>query len=613
MRQYVDTLQDVQGNALVGAQVLVQNYVGGANATIYSDNAGTMPILTSTVTTGADGQFNFFCQGGYYNLVMSKNATVFKTQSPVSIFDGYPTIPPETAAGVTPTYFYFPPGDSRRYGVTGDGHTDDTAALNNLHKAVVQAELAGTYYPGTYLISSPVVISNPAGHGFSMLGPSSSSCIFAAAATFSGGTAALQYKGSATPDQFRLGGFSIQPNGAVTPGTATVGLLIGDPTTPTVGVFGYNFSTLQDIEVSNFTTLYRYTNARQVVSNNCAGWDLLGTVVTAVLIDQGSGSTPSTSSDLVFNSCQYVTTTAANNTCVAINSTVGPYNNSTGVGIVAGIKFQDCDFYAGQTVIAVTASNSSWVTDIWFTSGCQIDQQCATAMQFTSLNAGANIQNIHIIDMFINKTTTSGIAFASTGTGGALQNIWVENNWIVNAQANAISFFGPACFDLHVNNNSIVDCNSTSGRAIEFNNCTRISCSGNRAVSALLGQKPLWLIGFDAGCTDIYASGNDGVGMVLSGATIIDQSGAIANKTIVNNPGYNPIPSAAIAVTASPFTYTNNTGAPVVVYVEGGTVSNVSVGGFTTAAATNTSATVPQGASAVVIYSAAPTMGALGL
>lgn len=91
MKQYIDTLQDVQGNALVGATVLVQNYLGGGNASIFSDN-GLTPIATSTVVTGSDGQFSFFVADGDYNLVMSKNSTVFKTQSPVSIFDGTPQI-----------------------------------------------------------------------------------------------------------------------------------------------------------------------------------------------------------------------------------------------------------------------------------------------------------------------------------------------------------------------------------------------------------------------------------------------------------------------------------------------------------------------------------------
>jgi len=35
----------------------------------------------------------------------------------------------EVTAGVTPTYYYYPPGDVRRYGAVLDGVTDDTAAL----------------------------------------------------------------------------------------------------------------------------------------------------------------------------------------------------------------------------------------------------------------------------------------------------------------------------------------------------------------------------------------------------------------------------------------------------------------------------------------------------
>lgn len=91
MRQYIDTLQDVNGNALVGASVLVQNFIGGANASIFSDN-GLTPIVTATVAAGADGQFSFYAADGDYNLVMSKNATIFKTQSPVTLFDGTPQL-----------------------------------------------------------------------------------------------------------------------------------------------------------------------------------------------------------------------------------------------------------------------------------------------------------------------------------------------------------------------------------------------------------------------------------------------------------------------------------------------------------------------------------------
>jgi hypothetical protein len=55
MLQYFDTLTDISGNALVGATVLVKNYIGGANANIYLDN-GLTPIGTSTVTSGVDNR-----------------------------------------------------------------------------------------------------------------------------------------------------------------------------------------------------------------------------------------------------------------------------------------------------------------------------------------------------------------------------------------------------------------------------------------------------------------------------------------------------------------------------------------------------------------------------
>jgi hypothetical protein len=102
MRQYIDVVQDVQGNALVGVSILVQNYVGGGNASIYSDN-GLTPIANSTVTSGSDGSFSFFAADGDYNLVFSKNSTVYKTQSPVSIFDGTPQIT-YTDTGTANTY-----------------------------------------------------------------------------------------------------------------------------------------------------------------------------------------------------------------------------------------------------------------------------------------------------------------------------------------------------------------------------------------------------------------------------------------------------------------------------------------------------------------------------
>lgn len=115
-------------------------------------------------------------------------------------------------------------------------------------------------------------------------------------------------------------------------------------------------------------------------------------------------------------------------------------------------------------------------------------------------------------------------------------------------------------------------------------------------------------INLSSGVTNVNIVGNDLTG---NGSGLVDNTGAIT-KVIKGNLGYNPIASTSITVTASPFTYTNNTGDTVNVFVTGGTVSSVTLGGNTVAAATNTVVPVPQGASVVVTYSSAPTMTYIG-
>lgn len=88
MRQYIDLLQDLNGNAIAtGGTVTVRTYPAGTLASIFSDN-GLTPILTSIVSTDSTGQFTFFVADGDYTLQLQKNGLTYKTQSPVSIFDG---------------------------------------------------------------------------------------------------------------------------------------------------------------------------------------------------------------------------------------------------------------------------------------------------------------------------------------------------------------------------------------------------------------------------------------------------------------------------------------------------------------------------------------------
>jgi hypothetical protein len=62
---------------------------------------------------------------------------------------GWPITAAETAATVTPTAYQYPPGDVRRYGATGDGSTDDSAALQNAIDACEGAEYPLVFEPNT--------------------------------------------------------------------------------------------------------------------------------------------------------------------------------------------------------------------------------------------------------------------------------------------------------------------------------------------------------------------------------------------------------------------------------------------------------------------------------
>lgn len=94
---------------------------------------------------------------------------------------------------------------------------------------------------------------------------------------------------------------------------------------------------------------------------------------------------------------------------------------------------------------------------------------------------------------------------------------------------------------------------------------------------------------------------------LMSTGTINDH--ATPNTRIIkNNTGDSVVgASAAITVTASPFTYTSSA-RPECISIHSGTVSGITVGGNTFATQTNTSIVLPPQTSMIVTYSVAPTM-----
>ena len=156
MRQYIDVTQDAAGNALVGVKVAVLTYTGGTNASIYSDNGLT--ALANPVTSDSTGAFAFYIADGDYTLQFTYNSTVYKTQSPVSIFDGAPqlTVTDTGAANAYATSSSFMEkalrtGLRSTFKAANTNTTTSTYAYNGLAANTIQ------YEDGTALIAGAIV------------------------------------------------------------------------------------------------------------------------------------------------------------------------------------------------------------------------------------------------------------------------------------------------------------------------------------------------------------------------------------------------------------------------------------------------------------------------
>src|SRR6202162_3594867 len=101
--------------------------------------------------------------------------------------------------------------------------------------------------------------------------------------------------------------------------------------------------------------------------------------------------------------------------------------------------------------------------------------------------------------------------------------------------------------------------------------------------------------------TNNNVNGNVTAAMIVSGTTFSGTS------QIMNNPGYNPLGPSAITVGASPFTYTAGV-SPEIVYISGGTLSAVKLGGTTVATSSPAQVALAPNQAVQITYSVAPTM-----
>lgn len=139
MQKYQNTIQDIKGNVVPGAQVTVYDYGTTNKATIYSDNGSTV-IAGSIAVADSNGEFYFYAENGRYSLSVWATNFTAENYTDVLLFD-------PTDAGIVSV---------KDYGAKGDGVTDDTAAI----QAAITANAGKTiWFPsGTYLVSSGIVV-----------------------------------------------------------------------------------------------------------------------------------------------------------------------------------------------------------------------------------------------------------------------------------------------------------------------------------------------------------------------------------------------------------------------------------------------------------------------
>ncbi len=198
-----------------------------------------------------------------------------------------------------------------------------------------------------------------------------------------------------------------------------------------------------------------------------------------------------------------------------------------------------------------------------------------------------NISNVAIIDNYMFDSKYAGISFEYSGTTntGTITSAIVRGNTVIASGGTAVSnetaaiqFRVPAT-NCVVENNSCYDTQTTKTQTYGLN-ISQTFTGGSVA--------------------------NNDFRNNLTG-TINGSSNLSATTVLRNNAGFTPPVPAAVTVTASPMTYTASTVGEWL-FINGGTVSSVTLGGVTVASTTDVAIPCEPSDSVVITYSSAPTL-----
>lgn len=311
-------------------------------------------------------------------------------------------------------------------------------------------------------------------------------------------------------------------------GSAPAGLQIGDADA-NLNLIGLQASLLENVFIGGFAVALDLVNVRQLDIRRLSVWNGAVDSANSCVRFRAVGSF---TGDMVFSHCQFVTTLGSGRVVIDIDSSGGVW--SPGVNHIAGINFNDCDFYSAHTKVKINASAGSQISDIWFV-GCQWDGNSNRDLQMQSSGSGSLIRDIQVKSSFLlggNISISDPQIEAAEVSGGKIMDVQIADNFIGNAIGTTINLFGTT--GVKVCDNTFADVNYTTGPVVYANNAKRFRVCDNDmtrngpAFTASMVQT--------AGACDFYHIKDNTAAGIVSGSTVIDgQSPVTANKSVSGN------------------------------------------------------------------------------
>lgn len=619
MEKYNGSFTNRAGRAISGATVTV--YTGGALATIYDDDETT--TLANPLTTTADGTFGFRGANAEYTLSINHSSL----SAPVSVTgivlnDGSES--PSSDAAIRST------ADNKGAGLVGFLYASTYAAstvgkwLQDLALST-GASFIGWIQSGTSAVLRTVtdkLRETVHAKDFGALGDGSTNdnaAILAAANSLTyGGTVIL------TRGTYNATGLTL-PDGVSLEGDGTYATTLR--TTNATGNFITAGSATMISKMKLSSTVTRTSGYHVDIQKN--GVTLRNVDLDSYYIGLNVGTIGGTQAVApVIDRCQFRSpaVTAGSGAVQFMNYSNAVVSNCVGSGPALpgtqptfGIRFQNGD--------------TAFISNTNFTlHGKSL---------LVDTPAGYNNYALSIANSLFDSAGTiaggSSVSSAEIIPAGNVYDVKIANTWFGLSQSKFGLYVAPSgagvVDGLSISNPAFVD-NGDSGFIAVGTGVTNWSVNGgysssnaDAGVRAASGTTKFSITNHRAG--NIAGRGANNYGIKIGGAAdnyvitgnnlignttaAMDESGTGTTKTITNNLGHNPVAQTSITVTASPFSWTNNMGYPVIVMVSGGTVSAISVDGKTVASATDRQAVVPHGKSLGVVYTVAPTAVYVGM